>query len=73
MYREICRGSDTGDNAVGPFIDPLALGYLDICERKKPEERDLTEFFGLRDFYRLAYIYNYLKKIKTRQDFLHVC
>jgi len=32
----------------------LANGYLKICDAKKPEERDLTEFFGLRDFYRFG-------------------
>ena len=34
------------------YIQPLADSYLRICEAKKPEERDHTEFFGLRDFYR---------------------
>ena len=50
--REICRSSQNGEDGVKPFIEHLAQGYLEICKAKKPEERDLTEFFGLRDFYR---------------------
>lgn len=36
------------------FISQLARGYLDICAAQKPLARDLTEFFGLRDFYRFV-------------------
>jgi len=27
---------------------------LEICEVQKPEARNLTEFYGLRDFYRFV-------------------
>ena len=52
IFREIC---DAGGSKVNPeFISQLAGGYLDICVKQKPEARDLTEFFGLRDFYRFV-------------------
>ncbi|KAF6032077.1 hypothetical protein EB796_009577 [Bugula neritina] len=57
---EICRPSAAG-SVIRPrlgvvqsdFISQLARGYLDICAAQKPLARDLTEFFGLRDFYSL--------------------
>ena len=47
--REICKDSK---QRTEKYIEPLAKAYLHICDAKKPDERDLTEFFGLRDFYR---------------------
>ena len=58
IFREIC---DAGGSKVNPeFISQLAGGYLDICVKQKPEARDLTEFFGLRDFYRFVASYSLL-------------
>ena len=51
-FSEICTTNNVGAPAVKDYIQPLADSYLRICEAKKPEERDHTEFFGLRDFYR---------------------
>jgi len=50
-----CReiGGKTSQN-VANYIAPLAKGYLEICEVQKPEARNLTEFYGLRDFYRFV-------------------
>ncbi|XP_067936897.1 E3 ubiquitin-protein ligase rnf213-alpha-like [Watersipora subatra] len=50
IAREICKKSRSKTDQ---YIEPLAKAYLRICQAKKPDERDLTEFFGLRDFYSL--------------------
>lgn len=53
FYREFCRTAGTkATQAVKPLITSLVQGYIIACKDKKPDERDLTEFFGLRDFYR---------------------
>ena len=49
--REICFEDGIPEN-LGRYISDLALGYLAICDTQKPEMRELTEFYGLRDFYR---------------------
>lgn len=54
IHREICRSSNDLCMDVEKFIGSLAQAYQRICQAKKPEGRDLTEFFGLRDFYRPA-------------------
>lgn len=63
-FREICRSDRGAGNAVINLIKPLADGYLRTCKAKKPVERDMTEFFGLRDFYRYDCC-NYQKIIKS--------
>jgi len=34
------------------LIEPLIKGYTTTCEKKRPANRSLADFFGLRDFYR---------------------
>ena len=50
--REICFEDGIPAENLGRYISDLALGYLAICDTQKPEMRELTEFYGLRDFYR---------------------
>ncbi|XP_067940326.1 E3 ubiquitin-protein ligase RNF213-like [Watersipora subatra] len=53
IAREICRSSTAVCGHAEQFIGNLAKSYQEICKAKKPEGRDMTEFFGLRDFYSL--------------------
>ncbi|XP_067937583.1 E3 ubiquitin-protein ligase rnf213-alpha-like [Watersipora subatra] len=50
---EICQTGSRTAAVEESFMRQLARGYLSICSEQKPEARDLTEFFGLRDFYSL--------------------
>ncbi|XP_067940321.1 E3 ubiquitin-protein ligase RNF213-like [Watersipora subatra] len=53
IARGICRSSTETCGNAEQFIGNLAKSFQQICKAKKPEGRDLTEFFGLRDFYSL--------------------
>ncbi|XP_067935230.1 E3 ubiquitin-protein ligase rnf213-alpha-like [Watersipora subatra] len=54
IANEICKSrKKAGYSGVDAYIKPLTKSYRDICSKQKPDERDLTEFFGLRDFYSL--------------------
>ena len=57
FYSEICSGTSAGQSTVTPFIGSLAHGYLSICKQKNPDGRELTDFFGLRDFYRYVFTF----------------
>lgn len=46
-FREICKVTPTGGQVVRDHLLGLARGYRAVCEKGS------TEFFGLRDFYRL--------------------
>lgn len=52
FLREICSAHGTGDRGVSNLIDPLTKAYIKTCEEQRSPEREATDFYGLRDFYR---------------------